>query len=56
MHIAEKSLYLIYKEKTRIVPISTNSSSIVEPVIKHSESKNTFDKFEYKDEVLDEAE
>ncbi|CAG8720146.1 16803_t:CDS:2, partial [Gigaspora margarita] len=56
MHFAEKRLYLTCGEKMSVVLISTNSGPLVESIVKHPESENTFDKFEYEDEVLDEAE
>ncbi|CAG8775861.1 42329_t:CDS:2 [Gigaspora margarita] len=38
-----------------IVSISTDSDLLVEPVVKHPKSENTFDEYKYEDEVLNEA-
>ncbi|CAG8474202.1 5821_t:CDS:2 [Gigaspora margarita] len=48
-------IYLTYGNKTAEVPITTDSGSPIEVVEEPSESKRTFDKFEYEDEALEEA-
>ncbi|CAG8552062.1 45414_t:CDS:2 [Gigaspora margarita] len=45
-----------YRNKTTKVPILTNSRSPIEVVKELSESKRTFDEFEYEDKALKEAE
>ncbi|CAG8514474.1 27613_t:CDS:2 [Gigaspora margarita] len=48
-------MYLTYRNKTTEAPISTNCGSPIEVVEEPSESEETFDEFEYKDKVLEEA-
>ncbi|CAG8833705.1 36839_t:CDS:2, partial [Gigaspora margarita] len=56
LHFAEKVIYLIYRNKTTEVPISTDSRSLIEVVKELFESKRIFDEFKYDDETLEEAE
>ncbi|CAG8656828.1 5570_t:CDS:2 [Gigaspora margarita] len=56
LHFTEKLMYLTYRNKTTKVPISTDSGSPIKAIEEPSESKETFDEFEYNEEALKEAE